>query len=198
MLRLIVTLAVGFAMLIGVGAWFDPEGARQAIRRDLAGIARHASRQASGVVREAVEQVGSTAAKPPPAASQPASRIEAGTATPSRPQTDPQAGPRTGKKRPPVIAQAPARGAEPPPAHGEEVEVVEIARPAEFVEAPLPARQEVAVVTSPGAASAASGSAAAPASPGARALESAPSDVGEQGALIRRMLAVYERVSQRR
>ena len=58
MLRLSLTLAVGFALLVGVGAWFDPEGAREAIHKDLAGFASDAAVKAGGAVREAVEGGG--------------------------------------------------------------------------------------------------------------------------------------------
>jgi hypothetical protein len=181
MLRLIVTLAVGLGLLVGVGAFFDPEGAREAIRRDMAGLADAAVRQAGDVVRDAVERATAPAAD-------------------GVPET-PKAGPRTGKKRPPVIAGSPAPAAEP----REEVAEVAVAARTGFVEAPLIESRPRPTVTS-------AGSAARLLAPGDESdaavgasdrtpvgeLESAPADVAEQGMLIRRMLALYERVTERR
>ena len=165
MLRLLATFAVGLVLLVGVGAWFDPEGAREAIRRDLASVAGQAVRHVGDAVRAAVKQ-GAMGAPPRPSIA---------------PESEPAAGPRTGKKRPPVIAEAPA-GVAARPVDG--VEEVQIVAPTEFAEAPLRASRESATVSSHGSV--------------APDLESTARDVGEQGLLIRRMLALYERVSEGR
>ena len=84
-----------------------------------------------------------------------------------------------------MIAKAPARGA------SEEVEEVEIVALAEFVEAPVDSSREVAALASDDSQMGALESGP----PGL--LEMLP-DVGEQAVLIRRMLALYERMNERR
>jgi len=191
MLRLIVTIAVGFALLVGVGAWFDPEGAREALRRDLEDLADHrealrrdlveladqAVGKAGEVAKDAVgktaeaakEAVHAAAAKAP--APPPMAREEA-----------PAAGPRTEKKRPPVLASAVQEVER--AAAGPAIEEVELVARGEFAEAPLP---------QPGSPAMQAGD-----EPEAAALVRAPVDAGEQGVLIRRMLALYQRVGERR
>jgi outer membrane biosynthesis protein TonB len=184
MLRLILTLAVAFALLVGVGAWFDPEGAREAIRRDLAGLAGQAADRAGEVVRDAVDEAVETA-----------KQAAAEVAVPA-PAPQPAAGPRTEKKKPPVLAAAPvpkpavpapeAAVSRPPQPRALEVEEVAIEAPGAFVEAPL---EEGAGEGPPPAADrdqVPSG------------LAASPPDVGEQGVLIRRMLALYQRMSEGR
>ena len=163
MLRMSLTLAVGFALLVGVGAWFDPEGAREAIHKDLAGFAGDAAVKASDVVREAVEQ----------AAASVATRSAAISRDEPVPTPKPAAGPRTGKKRQPIVAAAPILAGEPL-----EVEELQLDERAEFEEAPLDAEDETPRSVAE--------------------LRSAPPDVSERGELIRRMLALYARVSQRK
>jgi len=181
MLRLIVTLAVGLGLLVGVGAFFDPEGAREAIRRDMAGLADAAARQAGDVVHGALERAAEPAAGGVP--------------------VTPKAGPRTGKKRPPVIAGSPAPLAEPQ----EDVAEVAVAARTGFVEAPLSEPGPHPTLTLAGSAALpltpedeSDAAVGAPDRTSVGELSAAPPDVGEQGMLIRRMLALYERVTERR
>ena len=175
MIRMIVTFAVGLGMLVGIGAWFDPEGARDAIRRDLSGLAGQAADRAGAMVREAVARVVETPSSHAPVA------------TPD----EPQAGPRTGKKRPPVIAAVATPTGSAPTEKSVAVEEVHVAAREDFVEAPLARSVGIAPVSSR-----AQGLAGLPLAP-PESQASAP-DAGEQGLLIRRMLALYERVSERR
>ena len=187
MLRVIMTLAVGFALLVGVGAWFDPEGAREAIRRDLSGLAGRAVERAGDAVRTVVEEAVEKAKPSPAAAPGEAIRAEA----PDRTPGPLAAGPRTEKKPPPVVAAASPRAEEQPQVQALEVEVVDFAAPAEFLEAPLePERAAAPPDATLGA-------------PERADLEMTqrsgdPRDVGAAGVLIRRMLALYERMSATR
>ena len=172
MLRLILTLTVGFALLIGVGAWFDPEGAREAIENDLAGLASAAADQAaeaveaiqaSGAVQEAVGQVAATAATQ-------LARIS-GAEPAAAPK--PGAGPRPRKKRHPIVAAAPT-----PTDAPLEVEELQLDARADFQPAPLDAEDTIPRPVA--------------------GLAGVPPDLAERGDLIRRMLALYARVSERK
>jgi len=104
---------------------------------------------------------------------------------------EPEAGPRTGKKRPPVIAASSPPSAVAPAEESGPVEEVIVAAREDFVEAPLARPEAIARVTSPTAGP--DGRAPAP-----HEGDSPAQDPPEHGVLIRRMLALYERVSERR
>jgi len=236
MLRLLVTIAVGFALLVGIGAWFDPHGAREAIRRDLAGVADHgealrrevesalsrdleelarkAAEEAGEVARAAAEEAGEVAR----AAAEEAGEVAQGAADRAtelareaaervaEPSDAPARGPRTERKRPPVIAKAEAPAAEPAPGAAaerpveetDEVEEVEVVAAGEFSEGVVPEEPEPSGVRVSSYATP-SAEAATPSAGAATPSDApAPPDVGEQGVLIRRMLALYQRVSERR
>lgn len=173
MIRMIVTIGVGLGLLVGVGAWFDPEGARDAIRRDLSGLAGQAASEAEEVARDVVTRVVENRFARAPTAD------------------EPEAGPRTGKKRPPVIAESRPPAVVAPAEESEPVEEVNVAVREEFVEAPLARPEAVARASSP--TPGADGGAPAP-----REAPSEAQEAPEHGVLIRRMLALYDRVSERR
>jgi hypothetical protein len=175
MIRMIVTFGVGLGLLVGVGAWFDPEGAREAIRRDLSGIAGRAASEAEEVARDVITRVVENRSVRAPEAM----------------ADQPDAGPRTGKKRPPVIAASSQPAAVAPSEEGGAVEEVNVAARGDFVEAPLARPEAIARVSSPTRGP--YGRGPEPHEGGGPAQE-AP----EHGVLIRRMLALYDRVSERR
>ena len=169
MLRLILTVVVGFAVLVGAGAWYDPEGAREAIRRDLAELAGEAVGEAGELVREVAKQAAVAVTSKPAGAR----KAELPAAKPRKP------------KRPPVVASAPSPSkTKPAPAPKLAVEEIVVEEPAEFAESKPEneAAPEIDLASAP-----ASGEPATD-----------PPDVAARGDLIRRMLALYARVSDRR
>lgn len=154
MLRAILTLGVGFALLVALGAWFRGDDPREAAEAEVVApaldLAEEAAAGARDAAREAVD--GSADAAPP-----------------ERQPPTPAAGPRP-RKKPPVVAAA-------APTVPEEVEEVRVAARREFQEAPLEA-----------ASGDESAAVARPEDP------ATPPDPGEQASLIRRMLALYDRV----